>query len=152
MRELVDKALNHEGESVTAGRAKGSRANPQRHYRGVQRIVRDEALREFSWAHGSGGNEPLAFTVADEVIAPGDQLARGIETCLQVLEASWTIIIVRHIVFTGPEQFHRKAGLLGDERGLHHVIIVETAPESASAADHMDGDFLVLQSQRLHYH
>ena len=78
---------------------------------------------------GGSWRRMLAFAVADEVIAPGDDFARSIERGLQEMEAAGTIVVVRHIVFARPQQLHGHAGLFRDVGGLHHVVVIETAAE-----------------------
>ena len=87
---------------------------------------------------------------AHVVIAPGDQFARSIHAALQVMEPGGTIEIVRHIVFTGPQELHRHAGLLGDPGGLGDVVVGEPPSETTAAANLMKRDVARLQSERLH--
>ena len=75
--------------------------------------------------------------------------SRCIEAGFQILEAAGTIVIVRHIVFARPQQLHGNAGLLRNVGGFHHVIVGETAAETAAAADHVNGHVFVGDSQRL---
>src|SRR3954468_24619284 len=99
----------------------------------MQRIVRDEALRELGGAHGARRDEALAVAIADEVVLPRDQLARGVEAGLEVLPAAGAIVVVLHVVLAGPEQLHGDSGLLGEVRGFDDVVVIETTAETAAA-------------------
>ena len=59
-------------------------------------------------------DEALAFAEGDEVIAPGDELARRVDAALEVVEAAGPVEVVLHVVFARPQQLHRHAGLLRD--------------------------------------
>ena len=76
----------------------------------------------------------LVVAEADEVVAPGDQLAGRVDAGLQEVEAAGTVVVVPHVVFTRPQQLHRHADLLRDRRRLDHVVVGEPAAEAAARA------------------
>src|SRR4029078_3997039 len=100
--ELIDKALEHEAEAVAARGSHGSGGNAEGHVGRAEEVVRDEAGGELFRNNVGGSGEALAFAVADEVVAPGDQLSGCVDAALQVMEAAGTIEVVRHVVFAGP--------------------------------------------------
>jgi len=51
----------------------------------------------------AGGSELLAFAEADEVIAPGDEFAGGVQAALEEMKTGGTIMIVVKIILAGPE-------------------------------------------------
>src|SRR4029077_9149718 len=75
--------------------------------------------------------------VTDEMVVPGDQIAGGIHAALQILVAAGTIIIVRHIVFTGPEQLYGNAGLLRNVGRFRRIVVHQAPAEAAAAAHHV---------------
>ena len=79
------------------------------------------------------GGELLALAEGDEVIAPRDQLAGGVDAALEEVEAGGTVEVVPHVVFARPQQLDRHADLLGDPRRLHHVVVGQPAAEAAAA-------------------
>src|SRR4051794_7556114 len=98
----------------------------------MQRIIRYETLRKLRGPHRARRYETLTLAITDEVIAPSDQLARLIEPGFQILKASGTIVIVRHIVFAGPEELNRYTHFFRDVRCLDHVVVGQTPTEPAA--------------------
>ena len=65
VRQLVDEGLHHERQRVAGRRAQRAGADRQRLGRRVQRVVRDERLRELGRADGAAdGNRSLAVGAA----------------------------------------------------------------------------------------
>ena len=83
----------------------------------------------------------------DEVIRPRDQLAGVVEAALERVEAADAIEVVLHVVFARPLQLHRHAGLLGDQRGLAHVVVHQAATEAAADARLVQRHFLVRNAE-----
>src|SRR5262245_20751263 len=119
-----------------------------RHAKGHQRhlevVVWDEARRKLDARDVSRVGETLLalriVTVADEVITPGYELSRRVDTSLEEVEATRTIVVVAHVVFTRPQHLHRYADLFGDRRSLAHVVVRETTTESATCSLNVDRD------------
>ena len=79
----------------------------------------------------------------NKVIVPTGKLAGAIERSFQRMEAGGPIKVVRHVIFPGPLQFHRYAGLPSDRRSLTNIIIHEPAPEAAADSRLMQRDLLL---------
>ena len=75
--------------------------------------------------------------------------AVGVDAALQIMEASGTIVIVRHVVLARPQQLHGLAYYLRDGRGFKRVIVGETASESAAGLHQMPGDVGFGDSEQL---
>ena len=54
-----------------------------------------------------------------------------------------------HVVFTGPQQLHRRADLLGDPRRLDHVVVGQPAAEPAAGLHQVHRDVGLLDAERL---
>jgi hypothetical protein len=121
-RDFVDERIEDERERVAARRAMRTGRHAERHQRRLEVVVRDEARRELDAGMIRRVGEALLalriVTVADEVVAPGDKLARRIDTRLEEMEAAGTIVVVPHVVFARPQDLDRHTDLLGDRRGL----------------------------------
>src|SRR6185369_10546244 len=98
--------------------------------------------REFVGSDLGGAGELLALAEADEVILPGRHFAARIDSRFQVMETGRTIMIVRHVVFASPQEFHGLAHLLGDGGGLKRVVIGQAASKTATDFHQMPGDVL----------
>src|SRR3970282_2154469 len=80
------------------------------------------------------------FTVADEVIPPRHETPGRVHAGLEEVEPSWPIVVVAHVVFARPQHLHGHANLLRDGSGLAHVVVGQTAAESATGALDVDRD------------
>ena len=67
--------------------------------------------------------EAIVFTESNEVITPRDDFPVRTYRTLQKMKTRRPIIIVSHVLFTGPEKLYRHTDLLGDICGLDHVIV-----------------------------
>ena len=118
MSQFVDEGLGHERQRIAMRSAQGTRADPQVDHRSVQRVIRDEGLRELGCSHAAGADDALlvafAIAVGDEVIPPRDHLARRVQAGLQELVPAGTIVVVLHIVFARPQQLDRASHELRD--------------------------------------
>jgi len=85
----------------------------------------------------------FALAETDEMIAPGDEFAGGVETTLEEMETGRAIVIVVKIVLAGPEELNGDADLLGDGAGFQHVIVGEATAESAAGALHVHDNVVV---------
>ena len=132
--QLVGKGLEDPRKSVAAGSAQSIRRNAERHERSAEEKVTKKCARELVAGDAGGRSELSAFAETDEVIAPGDEFARRIETALEEMKTGGAIVIVVKIVFASPEKFDGNTDLLGDGASFEHVVVGETTAESASSA------------------
>ena len=63
---------------------------------------------------------------------PGDELATGIETGLDVVGRHRPEFAEGEVVLAGPDQFHRLAGRLGEAHRVVHRLMVATPAETAA--------------------
>ena len=94
-------------------------------------------------------SELLALAEADEVIAPGDEFAGGVDAALQVVETAGTVVSRVEIVFAGPEQLDGHADDLGDPGDFEHVVVGEAPAEAAAGAHQVNGDVVLGDAQQL---
>src|SRR5712664_3107918 len=87
VRQLVGEGLEDPREGVAARGAHGVGGNAERHERRAKEKVWQESSGEFVARNVGGGSELLAFAEADEVIAPSDEFAGGIEAALEEMKA-----------------------------------------------------------------
>src|SRR5690606_21822041 len=136
---FVQEALEEEGQCVRAGCAHGAGRNGVLVQGLHQAHVGHYIHREDVVAHvGAGHRRPTVGGRGDEVILPGDQLAGSIQTSLQVVETTGTEVVVHHVVFTGPLQFHRTTfHATGDGRGFVNEVVGQLAAEATPDAGHV---------------
>ena len=154
MSQFIDKRLDHERQGIAVGCTQRAGTNGDRLERTCRSQVGNERMRELpacqaGRAGGLSRSTAAAsrIPVVDEVIAPGHELAVGVDAALQVMEPAGAIVVVRQIVFTRPQQLDRNAGFLGNKRGFHHVVIGQAPAKSAAAANHVQRDIALLDSQ-----
>ena len=115
-RDLVEERLENERERVAARRAVRAGRNAQRHQRRLEVVVRDEARRELDAGDVRRIGEALltlcVVAVADEVVAPRDETPGRVDTRLEEVEASRSIVVVVHVVFARPQHLDRHPDLL----------------------------------------
>src|SRR5207237_6206484 len=75
LRELVDERLEDPRKRVTARRAHRVGGHAKGHEAGAERKVVDEARGELAPGNAGRRSELLSFAVADEVVAPRDEIA-----------------------------------------------------------------------------
>ena len=138
MGELVHEALDREAVDRMADRAHVADADADflarvvdaeiRHVIGVVRGALDDGIEGI----GGVGCEPRRDRGADAVKAPRDEFLAGIETGVESDRCRRSVVVVRHVVFTRPNQldggtdgFRR-----GDRRG--YEIDLEAAAETAT--------------------
>ena len=138
--ELVGERLEDPGEGVAARGAQSVGGNAERHERSAEGKIREESAGEFVAGNVGGGSELLAFAETDEVIAPGDEIAGGVEAALQIMKAGGAIVIVVEIVLAGPEEFHGDANLFGNGGRFEHVIVSKAAAEATTCALQVNDD------------
>src|SRR5467141_588917 len=141
--ELVGEGLKNPGVGVAAGSAQSVGGNPQRHEGGAEKKVLEKGAGKLVGGDAGGGSELLAFAETDEVITPGDEVARGVQAALEEMKTGRAIMIVVKIVLASPEKFDGNADLLGDGAGFEHVVVGETAAESAAGTLHVNNDVVV---------
>jgi len=78
--EFIEEGLKDPAEGVAARGAHGEGGNAERHKRGSKKKIGNEGGGKFVGGNIGGGREVLAFAKADEVIAPGDELAGRVES------------------------------------------------------------------------
>lgn len=102
MGTLVEEGLANEADSIAARSAQRAGAEPKRHSRGVNRIVRYASRWELVGVDVAAGGVARAFAVSDEVLPVGRELTRFVDAGLEVMEASGAKIVVDEIVFARP--------------------------------------------------
>jgi hypothetical protein len=115
----------------------------------MQCVVRNETPWEFVSIDACRARKVLAFAKAHKVIAPCHHFACRIDAALQEMESGRTIEVVAHVVFACPEELYRTADELGNPGRLDHVIVVETASETAAEAGQMNRDVTGRNAERL---
>ncbi len=147
MRQLVDERVNDERDRVTARRSQ--RTGPQSQWlrRSEQLVVRNKPLRKFGGAH----RRRLRLRIGHQVIPPRYNLAGSVQPRLQILESAGPIVIMLHVVFARPQQLHGNAGFLRYVGGFRHVVVGQTAPKAAAAANHMQRDVIRLHFEKAGY-
>src|SRR5208283_496870 len=138
--EFIEEALKNPGEGVTAGGTEGVGGNADGHERGTEKEIGNQGGGKLATVDARGGREVFAFTEADEMILPSDDIAGRIETTLEEVIAGGAIVIVVEIVFPGPKKFDGDSRLFGNGCGFKHVVVGETATETSAGAHHVDGD------------
>src|ERR1700746_3504877 len=74
------------------------------------------------------------------MISPRDQFAIRVDATLEEMKSRGTIEVVRHVVFTRPQKFHRHADLFRDGCGLNDIIVAKTSAEASAYSQQMDLD------------
>src|SRR6202007_110631 len=113
-----------------------------------QRVVKNESPRKFIGRNTGGRREALALAKRNEMIPPGDPVARCIDSGLQVVVSGRTIEVMTHVVFACPKQLDRSADDFGNVRALNHVVVGEASPEASAHAREVDGDVLFADAKR----
>jgi len=147
--ELVGERLKDPGESIATRSAQSIGGDAEGHERSAKEKIGEESAGEFVAGNVRGRSELLALAEADEVIAPGDEIAGGVEASLQIMKAGGAIVIVMEIVFAGPEKLDGDADLLGDSGGFEHVVVGEAAAEATTGALEVDDDVAGRNVQKL---
>src|SRR6266481_7878507 len=75
--EFIRERLEDPGEGVATGSAQSVGGNAERHEGGAKEKVLEKGARKLIAGDARGGSELLAFAETDEVITPGDEVARG---------------------------------------------------------------------------
>ena len=109
-----------------------------------------ESPKSKFWTNRAGNSMPAMFAdrrartrcarspKVTKWLLPRHELAAGVDAALQVVEAAGTVEVVPHVVFARPQQLHRRpADLLGDARGLGHVVVGQPAAEPAAGLHHV---------------
>ena len=141
--------LEDEAERIALRRAQGPRRHAQRHERGLDQAVVDEPRRELVPRHARARREIIARAKADEVVAPGGELAVGAQARLQIMEPARPVEVVAQVVLPCPDEFDRPAGVTRDGRSLDHVVVVQSPSEAAAAAGDVDDHVRLIDPQRL---
>ncbi len=141
--KFVRERLEDPREGVAAGSAQSVSGHAERHEGGAEEKVREKCAGKLIAGDAGGGSELLAFAETDEMIAPGDEFAGGVQTALEEMKAGGAIVIVVEIVLAGPEKFYGDADLLGDGAGFQHVVVSEAATEPAAGALQVNDDVVV---------
>ena len=139
-RQLVQERLHGEGDAVGARRAPGSAGGGERQHRLAEPDVLRQQGGKLVLVDVASGNRVLAVGAErDEVILPSGELAGGVDGALERVEAADPVEVVLHVVFARPLQLHRRADVLGDERGLAHGVVDQAPAEAAAGAHLVDG-------------
>ena len=122
MSEFVGEGLEDPGEGVAPRSAHSIGGHAERHERGAEEKVRQESSGKFIAGDVGGGSKLLAFTKADEMIAPGDEVAGRIDAALEKMKTGGAIVIVVKIILASPQELDGNADLLGDGGSFEHVL------------------------------
>src|SRR5216684_285265 len=141
--EFVGEGLKDPGEGVAAGSSERVSGYAKRHERGAEEKIRQKCAGKLVTGDAGRRSELFAFAETDEMIAPGNEFAGGVQATLEEMETGGAIVIVVKIVFAGPQKLDGDADLLGDGAGFEHVVVGEATAESAAGALQVHNDVVV---------
>ena len=84
-----------------------------------------------------------------DAVAPGHDLARGVEARVQALRAAGVVVAVAGVVVARPLHAHGHAHLARQQRRLDDEVRLRLAAEAAAEERDVDRDLRLLEPQRL---
>ncbi len=149
VRDLVDKALYHEGVSGVCRRTPGAAWQPDCVMEVLHTNVVDDATRKIIEIQlrlvqilVRHFRAPIVLTAACKALRPGRDLAIGVNAGVHFVQSAGTIEVILYVVFARPLQLDRPAGLLRDHGRFGDVVVRQAPPEATTDARHFNMNVL----------